>query len=704
MADTPSITPSSSTVTPTTNTAGAAGSAEVGAITAVKAVKLVDLIIRQLPLTLKIGEDGKILKGVVIKNNPQLEEIIIKISDGEIKVKSSVPIKLNTAVSIKVFSRKDQNLADIIILKTELSPQENYKVMESLVTSKPLLPIDIKEGMIISASILPEVDTAEFKKTVDIVQNIKKEDLIKIPFNLPQKALEKLKSTNNIKEFIENLSKKEQEIFIKTIISKFSNIKPEHLNKETMHKLQQAYQPHNIEQEAVIAKYDIKTSDMDLVKIIHSDTKINTQEKTTLKENSTLSKEVVTKEVMEKIIVNKENLPLQIKESLPIISSILNEIIDKVDIPNKGLLKREYSSKEKNTGRTYKIAILKILTFNPSPENIKLALNNEVKKITPKLGNSPKENLHIAKLESLTKEGFPILKAKNAETGAIEHFIIKKALNIEPNTAFIIKTKVIITETISSPEIIIDSEVNQSSEFFATDKLDMPFSQNLKGLENFLPFASTKWPSLEQSLKILEEAIPQTAQVIKNSLPSPSKSFAPNMLFFLAALRLGSIETWLGNNSLKALKDQGKKDLIDRLTQDFGKLSNISKDSAGSDWRAVSIPLFYDDKLEQMQLFTRQHHDEDSEGFEYNKKTSRFILNLRLSRIGKMQLDGLIRNKKFDIIVRSEQKLPFNIRQEIIRRFDIGLTHVNMQGGVSFQAKAESWVKIEVPHDDNIMA
>jgi len=169
-------------------------------------------------------------------------------------------------------------------------------------------------------------------------------------------------------------------------------------------------------------------------------------------------------------------------------------------------------------------------------------------------------------------------------------------------------------------------------------------------------------------------------------------------------LRLGSIETWLGNNSLKALKDQGKKDLIDRLTQDFGKLSNISKDSAGSDWRAVSIPLFYDDKLEQMQLFTRQHHDEDSEGFEYNKKTSRFILNLRLSRIGKMQLDGLIRNKKFDIIVRSEQKLPFNIRQEIIRRFDIGLTHVNMQGGVSFQAKAESWVKIEVPHDDNIMA
>ena len=187
-------------------------------------------------------------------------------------------------------------------------------------------------------------------------------------------------------------------------------------------------------------------------------------------------------------------------------------------------------------------------------------------------------------------------------------------------------------------------------------------------------------------------------------LPTPTPNFVPTALFFLAALRLGSVESWLGENTLRSLQQAGKKELAERLGSDFGKLSSLSKETLADGWRSISMPLLYDDQLSQMQFYVRRQYDQDGENEEDGAKpATRFIMNLNLSRMGEMQLDGFIRKKNFDVILRTEEKLPFNMRQELMKRFAQGLDQVQMQGKISFQTRKESWITVSLPQQSGVV-
>ena len=104
-----------------------------------------------------------------------------------------------------------------------------------------------------------------------------------------------------------------------------------------------------------------------------------------------------------------------------------------------------------------------------------------------------------------------------------------------------------------------------------------------------------------------------------------------------------------------------------------------------------------------MQFYVRQQSDqEQNEGQQSGgKHATRFILDLSLSRMGAVQLDGFIHKKNFDIILRTDDKLPFDMRQELMKRFAQGLDQVQMQGGISFQTRQQGWM---VPETGNTMA
>jgi hypothetical protein len=214
----------------------------------------------------------------------------------------------------------------------------------------------------------------------------------------------------------------------------------------------------------------------------------------------------------------------------------------------------------------------------------------------------------------------------------------------------------------------------------------------------FDPLQSRTWPALQETLQVLIGQSGNAAQLLKNTLPTPAAArMTPTALFFLAALRIGSIESWLGENILHALSKAGRKDLIDRLGGDFKSLSRQAQTTLAGDWRVISLPMLHDEQISQIQFYIRQQDDEDKDGKEdgAGKKMTRFILNLTLSRLGDMQLDGLIRQKRLDLILRSGDALPFDIRQQIMQRFAAGIEQVNMQGKVSFQTRAEKWAYID---------
>jgi hypothetical protein len=125
-------------------------------------------------------------------------------------------------------------------------------------------------------------------------------------------------------------------------------------------------------------------------------------------------------------------------------------------------------------------------------------------------------------------------------------------------------------------------------------------------MRGFEPLVSKNWPALQDALQALQHATADVATTLRNTLPTASPRLVPTALFFLAALRMGGIENWLGPNTLQSLRDMGKRDIADRLAGDFSRLSAQSKEPLTNEWRAISIPLQHDEQISQMQFFIRR--------------------------------------------------------------------------------------------------
>jgi len=302
----------------------------------------------------------------------------------------------------------------------------------------------------------------------------------------------------------------------------------------------------------------------------------------------------------------------------------------------------------------YQLKILKIFPPDTPPEQIKIAVQK-----------TDKPELQLAEVKTITPGGQPIFKT--VDGAADRNFVIKTPVNVPVGSTVL---------------------------FEAAPMTPEAGNQDIFPASGFRLLGNA-WPNLHEALQVIQQADPSAAQALRNSLPTPSAHLAPATLFFLAALRLGSIDNWLGDNALKALRAAGKKDLLERLGGDFGKISGQSREILADEWRSISVPLLHDEQISQMQFYIRRHRDQGGAGKDHEQKPmTRFVLNLHLSRMGDMQLDGLIRKKHFDIVLRTEEKLPFDMRQELMRRFAQGLDQVQMQGGISFQTRQQGWVTV----------
>jgi hypothetical protein len=302
------------------------------------------------------------------------------------------------------------------------------------------------------------------------------------------------------------------------------------------------------------------------------------------------------------------------------------------------------------------LRILGVFQPGTTPEQVATALN---------LNPAAKTSLQIATVESITAGGIPVLKTEH------RHMTLTMPAAVQTGSIVAFEPVAAVPEK-------------------------APLPQGLPPV--FDPLASLSWPALEETLQVVAHAAPEAAAMLRDTLPSPTPRLPAAALFFLAALRMGSVENWLGEKNLSLLRAAGKKELIEKLGGDFSKMSAQSRESLPGEWKAISMPLLHDEHLSQMQFFVRHQHDQEK-GDEKDGKTpvTRFILNLKLSRMGDMQLDGLVRQKKFDLILRTDEKMSLTMRQELMQAFAKGLGQVKMQGGISFQTRTQGWVQVIPP-------
>lgn len=206
------------------------------------------------------------------------------------------------------------------------------------------------------------------------------------------------------------------------------------------------------------------------------------------------------------------------------------------------------------------------------------------------------------------------------------------------------------------------------------------------------PLVSRGWPALEEAVPILLRDAPDLHRVlIANLLPKPDSTLAAGIIMFLTALRTGDIRAWLGEDMVRAL-NRGRPDLARRIEGDFRELSRVADNTGGNDWRVAVIPFNAQTSIEQLRLLTRRPpRDEpgkDSDG-------ARFVVDVTLSRLGRIQLDGLVRSKdkRLDLMVRTAAPLPQDMRNDIRRLFARASEATGINGLLQFEARENGFVE-----------
>ncbi len=198
------------------------------------------------------------------------------------------------------------------------------------------------------------------------------------------------------------------------------------------------------------------------------------------------------------------------------------------------------------------------------------------------------------------------------------------------------------------------------------------------------------WPALEESLAILTTAAPEaTAHFLASKLPQPGARLTSGIIFFLSAMRGGQLQDWLGADLVRTLNEQQRSALIGRLADDFTQLAHLATEPASSEWRTALLPFLHEGVFQQLRIYLRDRGDGQSSSDEDDDHGTRFVVEAELSQIGALQLDGLIRQQRFDLIVRSQRALPTTMCNGICDIFKNSGAEANFTGNISFQVEPD---------------
>jgi hypothetical protein len=198
---------------------------------------------------------------------------------------------------------------------------------------------------------------------------------------------------------------------------------------------------------------------------------------------------------------------------------------------------------------------------------------------------------------------------------------------------------------------------------------------------------SQEWPALREALQLLLQADPGIAQSVLNGVvPRPDSRLGPALLLLIGALRGGDLRGWLGQAATRALERASGPGLLQRLGGDLATLRSLAVDGAG-DWRAFFLPV-YDGDLSQVRIFIHRRDPNGAGDDPSEDPGKRFVVEVDLSRLGAVQLDGLVRQRRFDLVVRSHEPWDEAMRRDIAGIF-VGATEAAGFGGtITFQALA----------------
>ena len=224
----------------------------------------------------------------------------------------------------------------------------------------------------------------------------------------------------------------------------------------------------------------------------------------------------------------------------------------------------------------------------------------------------------------------------------------------------------------------------------------MPLSLLAKGL--------TKWPALQKTYELITKdqqkrtfvpgIIQQINQALGNRTAGGGARLANSLLFMMAALKQGDVRSWLGPKVEQYLEQTGQKHLLNILKQDIKRFASLINRPASGEWQPIVLPLAADDnspllalliRPEQQNQNEKNQNGDNGEGDDAAKENpTRFILEVHLSQLGEIQLDGFIKDKNFELKFKSLTPLAQAMKNDVRALFSSALDASGYSGSITF--------------------
>jgi hypothetical protein len=160
-----------------------------------------------------------------------------------------------------------------------------------------------------------------------------------------------------------------------------------------------------------------------------------------------------------------------------------------------------------------------------------------------------------------------------------------------------------------------------------------------------------------------------------------------------AALKFRDFKRLLGDQRRLALEhDAGPAPML-RAGAEFGEIARAATEPAPQGWRPLVMPFFDGRQIVPVMIFVRpqEEHATDPDEAEAHphkgRRGARFMVDLSLSELGLVQVDGFMQDKRIDTILRSRRALDPDLRQEVEARYLAVLETTDFAGSLLFQVQ-----------------
>lgn len=280
-------------------------------------------------------------------------------------------------------------------------------------------------------------------------------------------------------------------------------------------------------------------------------------------------------------------------------------------------------------------------------------------------------------------------------SGGTQSFVLQaSATNTPPGTQVTIVPQLTLTPSVPAPtgnvSPIITGTSSVPPQVPASSVSSMP-----PAWRALLPMMQPApiWPVIDEMFQTFYQTTPQAAQILGRIMPSPANAatFGPAVLLFLAAVKSGDLQAWLGDKKLEMLTKLGKASLVSRLSADTAQLAQ-NADTAATDWKSYPFPLLHQNEISKVMLYLRREPDETES--EQDKDATHFIMDVALTRMGSVQLDALVRSNRVDLVVRTELPISSSMQDAMRTAYARALDNTNIFGDIGFQSDIRNFVRV----------